>query len=184
MVQQVSCPLIEVLWEKRTDEKAFRQRRAIQSESGFHVITRKPTVLERKEHPWAIIMTHAVHGDIIVPDIVRPPLRRIKYLDLVQKILEANPTKDLSRRDLVELWAAIFEKVYDFEHRWRECKRFVVGCIRAILSHGYSSLTLAADLGHQERHDFHSFGFSSKKGLAPSYSRTSMGIAQIERLFL
>lgn len=109
-----------------------------------------PTALKRKEHPWGIIMTHAVHGDIVVLDILRLPLRRIKYIDMLVKILDANPTKDLSRRVLVELWAAIFEKVYDFEHQWREQKRYEVSCIRAILTRGCLSLTLAADLGHQE----------------------------------
>lgn len=121
--------------------------------SGFHIITRKPTALERKEHPWDIIMTHAVHGDIYVPGIVRLPLRKVKYIDLLEKILDANPTKNLTRRDLVELWAAIFEKVYDYENRWRECKRYEVSCIRAIVSHGCPSLTLAVDHWYQERHD-------------------------------
>ena len=116
-----------MFWEKRSDEKAYRKRRAEQSESGFHIITRKPTELERKEHPWGIIMRHAVHGDIIVPEILRLPLHRISFLDLVDKILDANPTKNLSRRVLVELWLAILAKVYDFEYKWRKIKRFEVG---------------------------------------------------------
>ena len=45
----------------------------------------------------------------------------------MEKTLEANPTKHLSLRVLKELWVAIIEKVYDFEHDWLKVKRFEVG---------------------------------------------------------
>lgn len=115
-----------MFWEKRIDEKSYRDRRAWQSESGFHVITRKLTAVERKEHPWDLFMTHPLHGDIIVPGVLRLPLRKIRYLDIVEKILEANAAKRLSLRVLKELWVAIVEKVYDFEHDWLKVKRFEV----------------------------------------------------------
>lgn len=63
-----------------------------QMESGLHLTTRDRTQHERKEYESAAIMTHAIHGDVIVPDVVLYPLRRISYLSLVPKILEANRT--------------------------------------------------------------------------------------------
>lgn len=95
-------------------------------ESGFHLITRDRTQREQKEYASAAIMTHAVHGDVIVPDVVLYPLRKISYLDLVPKILEANPTKDLDHSVTHELWDAILTKIYDYEYDWREAKKHEV----------------------------------------------------------
>ena len=74
-------------------------------------------------------MTHATHGDVIVPDIINRPLHRISYFELVGKTLEANPTKDLSRRVLQELWEAIVTKIYDYEYGWRKNKSTEVGSL-------------------------------------------------------
>lgn len=71
-------------------------------------------------------MTHAVHGDVIVPDVVLRPLHRISYLDLVRKVLAANPTKDLDMFILCELWDALLTKVYYYEFNWRELKKVEV----------------------------------------------------------
>ena len=127
MTRQMSCPLIETLWEKRVDEEAFRHKRAKQSESGFHTIKRKPTERERKKHLYAAIMTHTLHGDVIVPDILLRPLNKISYLDLIHKILTANPTKNLDLFVLYDLWEAILTKIYDYEYNWREDKKDEVG---------------------------------------------------------
>lgn len=123
----MSCPLIETLWEKRADEEAFRQKRAKQSESGFHTINRKPTETERKDHLYAAVMTHNLHGDVIIPDILLRPLHRISYLDLIRKIMTANPTKDLDLFVLYDLWEDILTKVYDYEYSWRDDKKDEVG---------------------------------------------------------
>ncbi|KAF6221868.1 hypothetical protein HO133_001836 [Letharia lupina] len=123
LLEQMSCPLVEKLWEKRADEEAFRLKRAKQMESGFHHIDRNLTNHERKEHPFAVILTHAVHGDVIVPDIVLRPLHRVSFLHLVRKILAANPTKTLDLFVLYDLWDAILTKVYDYEYDWREDKK-------------------------------------------------------------
>lgn len=96
------------------------------------MIDRKFTEEERKEHKFAIIMTHAVHGDVIVPDIALYSLHRISYLDLVRKVLAANPTKDLDLFILKELWDAILSKVYDYEYDWREDKKNEVSCQRVL----------------------------------------------------
>ena len=125
---QLSCPLIQKFWDKRIDDEAFKQKRAKQRESSFHVIDRKFTEEERKEHKFAIIMTHAVHGDVVVPDIALYSLHRISYLDLVRKVLAANPTKNLDLFILNELWDAILSKVYDYEYDWREDKKNEVSC--------------------------------------------------------
>ena len=77
-------------------------------------------------------MTHAVHGDVIVPDIALYSLHRISYLDLVRKVLAANPTKDLDLFTLNELWDAILSKVYDYEYDWREGKKNEVSCQRVL----------------------------------------------------
>ncbi|CAD6574775.1 MAG: hypothetical protein ASARMPRED_006903 [Alectoria sarmentosa] len=122
LLEQVSCPIIEAFWEKRADEEAFKKKRAEQRESGFHAITRDRTAAECKQYQYAAIMTHATHGDVIVPDIINRPLHRISYFELVGKTLEANPTKDLSRRVLQELWEAIVTKIYDYEYGWRKNK--------------------------------------------------------------
>lgn len=72
-------------------------------ESSFHVINCNLTERERKEFPSAVVMAKAVHGDVIVPDIVLRPLHRISFLVLVRKILVANPSKDLDIFVLYEL---------------------------------------------------------------------------------
>lgn len=74
-------------------------------------------------------MTHAVYGDVILPDVVLRPLHRISYLDLVRKVLATNPTKDLDMFILCELWDALLTKVYDYEFNWRELKKVEVGFI-------------------------------------------------------
>lgn len=71
-------------------------------------------------------MTHETHGDLIIPGILIRPLNRISYLDLVRKILMANPTKDLDHSVLHELWNAIITKIYDYEYDWREQKKLEV----------------------------------------------------------
>ena len=72
-------------------------------------------------------MTHALHGEVIVPEILNRPLHRIAYLDLVRKILVANPAKILDLFVLHDLWDAILSKVYDYEFDWREDKKAEVG---------------------------------------------------------
>ena len=116
-----------MLWERRANEEAFKKKRVEQRESGFHVISRKRTRAEAKNHTYAVIMTHLIHKDIIVPDILLRPLHRISYLDLVRKILVANPTKMLELSVLHELWDAILNKVYDYEYKCREDKKLEVG---------------------------------------------------------
>lgn len=119
--------MAQILWEKRENEQAFKQKREKQKESGFHHIDRDLTKRERRNYPFAIIMTHAVHGEVIVPDLLRCPLRKVSYLDLIPKILAANPSKDLKTPVLHELWDAILSKVYDYEYDWREDKKHEVG---------------------------------------------------------
>lgn len=72
-------------------------------------------------------MTHALHGEVIVPDILNRPLHRIVFLDLVRKILIVNPAKNLDLSVLRDLWDAILSKVYDYEFDWREDKKAEVG---------------------------------------------------------
>ena len=68
-------------------------------------------------------MTHETHEDLIIPDVLLRPLRRISYLDLVRKILIANLTKEFDLSVFQELWDAILTKVYDYEYDWREQKK-------------------------------------------------------------
>ena len=110
----------------------MKRKRAKQKESGFHVVDRNLTEVERNKHPFAVIMTHAVHGEVIVPDIELCSLRKISYLDLVRKVLAANPTMDLDIFMLNELWDAILIKVYDYEYDWREDKKNEVSCQRVL----------------------------------------------------
>ena len=102
-------------------------------ESGFHSISRDRTKYERKKYASAAIMTHAVHGDVIVPDVVLYPLYKISYLDLVPMILAANPTKRLQPSVTLELWDAIITKIYDYEYDWRKAKKHEVGLQRVAL---------------------------------------------------
>ena len=95
--------------------------------------------LEYKKYPFAVIMTHTLHGDVNVPNILRLPLHRIKFLDLMRSILTANPTKDLTMHVLRELWGAVLTKVYDYEFGWRKDKKNEV-CLRNC------SLTITANL--------------------------------------
>lgn len=134
MMLQTACPLVEGLWEKRADADAFKRKRAKQTESGFHIISREPTKDELKEYPFGIIMTHSVHGDVVVPDIALLPLCRLSYLDLTRKILVANPTKDLDMFILCELWEAILTKIYDYEYDWRATKKFEVKSLTSPLT--------------------------------------------------
>lgn len=68
-----------------------------------------------------------------MPDIVLRPLHRVSFLDLVRKILAANPTKTLDLFVLYDLWDAILTKVYDYEYDWREDKKHEVGSYLGVL---------------------------------------------------
>ena len=103
--------------------EAFKRKRAKQMQSGFHLIDRELTERERRENPFAAIMTHVVHGDVIVPDILRYPLDKISYPDLMPKIVTANPSKEFDLFVLYDLWDDILSKVYDYEYDWREEKK-------------------------------------------------------------
>ena len=64
---------------------------------------------------WAIIMTSAVTGDIIVPDIFISPLHRISYVALAKDVLIAYPTKKLQKHEMEDLWNDNIYIIYDFK---------------------------------------------------------------------
>lgn len=93
----------------------------------FYQSRRNLSEAERKTNKWAVIMTSAVTGDIIVPDIRLLPLRRISYFDIARKVLAANPKKKLQKHEIEDLWDGIMRTVYDFEAKlWNQKKNDVM----------------------------------------------------------
>lgn len=92
----------------------------------FHQSDRKLSEAERKTSRWAIIMTSAVTGNIIVPDLNLLPLHRISYVALAKEILIANPKKKLQKHEMDSLWNGIMSTIYDFEATLWDRKRHEV----------------------------------------------------------
>ena len=97
----------------------------------FYQSRRNLSEAEHKTNRWAVIMTSAVTGDIIVPDIRVFPLCKVSYREIARKVLLANPGKKLQKHEMEDLWDGIMCTVFDFEATLWDRKKYEV--IRSII---------------------------------------------------
>lgn len=96
-------------------------------QSVFYRSHRNLSEAEHKTNKWAVVMTTAVTGDIIVPDVRLLPLHRISYPETARKVLAANPKKKLQKHEMEDLWDGIMYHVFNFEVTlWKQKKNEVV----------------------------------------------------------
>lgn len=103
-------------WEKRADEKAFLEREHRFELCAFNKPRRNPTQAQNRNWPGCILMEDIERKEILVPRISLLALQQVNYLDFVKSILQANPSRIISRFTMEELWVAVVTKIFHFEN--------------------------------------------------------------------
>ena len=112
---KLECPLYDGYWEKRADEKSFFEREQKLELFTFTKSLREPTWAEKRKRPGCIRMRYHQSKEFVVPKISLLALQQLNYLDFVKSVLHANPSKQISKFTMEELWMAVVTKIYHFE---------------------------------------------------------------------
>ena len=119
LLQQMSSPLANDIWEKHTDPSKFLFRKTQEAKTSFRALQHD----QHNQQKGSIVLSNGI-TKILVPEIDLLSLQNVSYLDVVRNIHRANGGGDhMSAAKMGPIWEDIVINIYHFEPKsTKNCK--------------------------------------------------------------
>ena len=94
---QVQSPIFNEFWARRAQDPEYKDETR-----GFRRAECALSREESKQYPCSFVMEND-SLTILVPGILQSSIKYINFMDMVRRVLEANPNRSIQRSDMVSL---------------------------------------------------------------------------------